>query len=114
MVAGDPGPTRDLFDGEERVHLGFQHVRCGGLYAQGGMARGRTGVDAADMSIRTLRPSTLSAESGHDLMKPESIEPADATLTGKGLVKIGDFARLAGTNLRTLRYYEEIGLLRPA
>ncbi|HEX6883796.1 MAG TPA: MerR family transcriptional regulator [Planctomycetota bacterium] len=32
----------------------------------------------------------------------------------RGLVKIGDFARLAGTNLRTLRYYEEIGLLRPA
>lgn len=30
------------------------------------------------------------------------------------LVKIGDFARLANTNLRTLRYYEEIGLLHPA
>ena len=30
------------------------------------------------------------------------------------LIKIGDFARLAGTNLRTLRYYEEIGLLAPA
>lgn len=30
------------------------------------------------------------------------------------LLKIGDFAKLAGTNLRTLRYYEEIGLLRPA
>lgn len=30
------------------------------------------------------------------------------------LLKIGDFARLAGTNLRTLRYYEEIGLLAPA
>jgi len=30
------------------------------------------------------------------------------------LVKIGDFARLAHTNLRTLRYYEEIGLLQPA
>jgi DNA-binding transcriptional MerR regulator len=30
------------------------------------------------------------------------------------LLKIGDFARLAGTNLRTLRYYEEIGLFRPA
>lgn len=32
----------------------------------------------------------------------------------KDLIKIGDFAALAGTNLRTLRYYEEIGLLRPA
>ncbi len=31
-----------------------------------------------------------------------------------GLLKIGDFAKLAGTNLRTLRYYEEIGLLEPA
>jgi DNA-binding transcriptional MerR regulator len=33
---------------------------------------------------------------------------------GKDLIKIGDFARQAGTNLRTLRYYEEIGLLQPA
>jgi len=32
----------------------------------------------------------------------------------KDLIKIGDFAAMAGTNLRTLRYYEEIGLLRPA
>jgi len=30
------------------------------------------------------------------------------------LLKIGDFARLAGTNLRTLRYYEELGLLSPS
>ncbi|MFT4539264.1 MAG: MerR family copper efflux transcriptional regulator [Planctomycetota bacterium] len=30
------------------------------------------------------------------------------------LIKIGDFARLANTNLRTLRYYEELGLLIPA
>ncbi len=30
------------------------------------------------------------------------------------LLKIGDFAKLAGTNLRTLRYYEELGLLEPA
>ena len=30
------------------------------------------------------------------------------------LLKIGEFARLADTNLRTLRYYEEIGLLQPA
>jgi DNA-binding transcriptional MerR regulator len=30
------------------------------------------------------------------------------------LIKIGDFAKLAGTNLRTLRYYEELGLLEPA
>ena len=30
------------------------------------------------------------------------------------LLKIGDFARLANTNLRTLRYYEELGLMEPA
>ncbi len=30
------------------------------------------------------------------------------------LLKIGDFARIADTNLRTLRYYEELGLLAPA
>ena len=30
------------------------------------------------------------------------------------LIKIGEFAKLAGTNLRTLRYYEELGLLAPA
>jgi DNA-binding transcriptional MerR regulator len=30
------------------------------------------------------------------------------------LMKIGDFARLADTNLRTLRYYEELGLIQPA
>jgi DNA-binding transcriptional MerR regulator len=30
------------------------------------------------------------------------------------LLKIGDFAKLAGTNLRTLRYYEELDLLIPA
>lgn len=29
------------------------------------------------------------------------------------LLKIGAFAKLAGTNMRTLRYYEEIGLLLP-
>ena len=33
---------------------------------------------------------------------------------GSDLLKIGDFARLANTNLRTLRYYEELGLLEPA
>jgi DNA-binding transcriptional MerR regulator len=32
----------------------------------------------------------------------------------KGMLKIGVFARLAETNLRTLRYYEEMGLLVPA
>lgn len=31
-----------------------------------------------------------------------------------GLLKIGDFARFADTNLRTLRYYEELKLMEPA
>ena len=29
------------------------------------------------------------------------------------LLQIGEFAKLADTNLRTLRYYEELGLLEP-
>jgi DNA-binding transcriptional MerR regulator len=44
---------------------------------------------------------------------PAHDDPTDLA-SGKDLIKIGDFAALAGTNLRTLRYYEEIGLLRPA
>ena len=31
----------------------------------------------------------------------------------RDLLKIGAFAELADTNLRTLRYYEEVGLLKP-
>jgi DNA-binding transcriptional MerR regulator len=34
--------------------------------------------------------------------------------TTRALLKIGDFAAAADTNLRTLRYYEEIGLITPA
>jgi DNA-binding transcriptional MerR regulator len=40
-----------------------------------------------------------------------SVQP---NLSEPKLLKIGEFARRAGTNLRTLRYYEEIGLLTPA
>lgn len=29
------------------------------------------------------------------------------------LLRIGEFAKMAGTNLRTLRYYEEVGLFQP-
>jgi len=35
-------------------------------------------------------------------------------MSDKDALKIGEFARLADTNLRTLRYYEELGLLRPS
>jgi len=46
--------------------------------------------------------------------KMSAPEEASELAAAKDLIKIGDFAALAGTNLRTLRYYEEIGLLRPA
>ena len=41
-------------------------------------------------------------------------EPARGCPSHATLLKIGDFARLADTNLRTLRYYEELGLIVPA
>jgi DNA-binding transcriptional MerR regulator len=40
--------------------------------------------------------------------------PESESSDGSSLLKIGDFARLADTNLRTLRYYEELGLFTPA
>lgn len=40
--------------------------------------------------------------------------PLHEPVTREDLLKIGEFATLAGTNLRTLRYYEELGLLVPA
>lgn len=40
-------------------------------------------------------------------------DPLRKTSTDQ-LLKIGEFAKSAGTNLRTLRYYEELGLLEPA
>lgn len=43
-----------------------------------------------------------------------SAQPARDGKGGQELLKIGAFARLARTNLRTLRYYEEIGLVHPA
>lgn len=39
---------------------------------------------------------------------------SDTPPTPPELLKIGDFAELVGTNLRTLRYYEELGLIEPA
>jgi DNA-binding transcriptional MerR regulator len=44
----------------------------------------------------------------------DSAQASEGPADEGALIKIGDFAKLAGTNLRTLRYYEEIGLLRPA
>lgn len=39
---------------------------------------------------------------------------ADPNVSDPTLLKIGEFAELVGTNLRTLRYYEELGLIEPA
>lgn len=46
----------------------------------------------------------------------DSPEPPESSARDRlpELLKIGEFARLAGTNLRTLRYYEELDLLSPA
>lgn len=42
------------------------------------------------------------------------MSPQQPDSKGSQLLKIGAFADLVGTNLRTLRYYEEMGLLEPA
>lgn len=47
-------------------------------------------------------------------LKPHGCHAAPSSMDRKDLLKIGDFATLADTNLRTLRYYEELGLLTPA
>ncbi len=53
-----------------------------------------------------------------DDQKNHSTRPSDPTnskmMKNQGLMKIGDFARASDTNLRTLRYYEELGLLEPS
>ena len=38
----------------------------------------------------------------------------DTVTEDRELLQIGEFAQLAGSNLRTIRYYEELGLLTPA
>jgi DNA-binding transcriptional MerR regulator len=55
-------------------------------------------------------------EQGSCEQSPGDHGPGDhgAQAATDGLLKIGDFAKAAGTNLRTLRYYEEIRLLSPA
>jgi DNA-binding transcriptional MerR regulator len=47
-----------------------------------------------------------------DSTTPTSQQPADTTRTDN--LRIGDVARLVGTTPRTIRYYEEIGLLPEA
>ncbi len=81
------------------------------------MAQGEHGAILTVMSFRTSRPSTLLLEETTSAMNADKNGAPAATSperNGKDLIKIGDFAKLAGTNLRTLRYYEEIGLLQPA
>ena len=38
----------------------------------------------------------------------------DTRSEDRDLLQIGEFARVTGSNLRTIRYYEELGLLTPA
>ena len=66
---------------------------------------------APDQAIlRRLDPALQSMT-----RRRQTSEQADATPdAARALLKIGDFARLADTNLRTLRYYEELGLIQPA
>ena len=59
-------------------------------------------------------------EHGAQPASPSELAPSsapsasDAEFGLHDVLKIGEFARLAGTNLRTLRYYEELGLMTPA
>ena len=47
-------------------------------------------------------------------LEPRSSPSREDTMSeDRELLKIGEFAQLAGSNLRTIRYYEELGLLRP-
>jgi DNA-binding transcriptional MerR regulator len=43
-----------------------------------------------------------------------SLNREDTMSKDQELLQIGEFARLADSNLRTIRYYEELGLLTPA
>ena len=47
-------------------------------------------------------------------MSPAATAPADAAPAEAVSLRIGDVAKLTGTTARTLRYYEEIGLLPEA
>src|ERR1700729_3615820 len=51
-----------------------------------------------------------------NVTEPNVTEPnvTEATPTGPGLFRIGEGAERAGVSCRTLRYYEELGLLEPA
>jgi MerR family copper efflux transcriptional regulator len=58
-----------------------------------------------------VAPSPRSVAQHDSPHPPSPVIPPDER---DRLLKIGDFARLAETNLRTLRYYEELGLMVPA
>src|SRR4051812_2091034 len=57
-------------------------------------------VNVNPMSLTDVKPESEGAVS---LKKPAK--------TGENLYKIGDLAELVGATTRTLRYYEEMGLL---
>jgi DNA-binding transcriptional MerR regulator len=78
-------PAREPAGGVDGIEI-HESVRIGYPHVRGGLA------------------STAPTTSSQDTRPESQVE----------LLKIGDFAKLAGTNLRTLRYYEELDLLIPA
>src|SRR6188768_3707663 len=59
-----------------------------------------------------MRRARLTANSPPDPLSPEptTMSPSSSTLAVVGIARL---AQMTGTSLRALRYYEEIGLLRP-
>lgn len=61
-----------------------------------------------------LQPSAaLQAVAGLDDPLPSDPASVEKTLVERGLLKIGDLARLAQKTVRTLHFYEELDILRP-
>lgn len=64
--------------------------------------------------VSPATPSVRAPSPPGDRPRPPARTPDIPMPPPSEQLKIGDFARLAGTNLRTLRYYEELGLILPA
>lgn len=79
--------------------------------AQDPSSPGRHPAEAAPIDYES---NGLQSPGGRVPVARGAPAPAEHPQTPPELLKIGDFARLADTNLRTLRYYEELGLLEPA
>lgn len=80
--------------------------------AQDPASPGREPAQAAPIDFGSSGPLSPGGRAPAARSLPPA--PPESTAPLPELLKIGDFARLADTNLRTLRYYEELGLLEPA